>query len=244
MRLILSSAALLLASTSAMCAVSEFPYLSQEGPVPAKVSVAPVVNPDIGGNGVVRSIVPPSFDVLVHRDVRLPERIHTRNGIAWTAALEEMAAEYRFSVLVDWAAHRVVVRPLEVAPRPNVPGTRSLEPIERTAGVAGHAGTLHPTRVGPEEYQLLDRPQVNRARWVWAIAAGEDGKDSFSRVMEAYGWRTKWHVSVPKLTAKSDMRFEEDSLRDLVGKVMPRLGLTADLNYQDRVVELRLADQP
>lgn len=62
--------------------------------------------------------------------------------------------------------------------------------------------------------------------------------------MEAYGWRVKWHASVPALLAKSDMRFEEDSLRDLVGKVMPRLGLTPDLNYRDRVVEVRLADQP
>lgn len=244
MRLFLSTAALLLASTSAMCAVSEFPYLTQEGPAPAKVSVAPIVNPDVGGNGVIRTIVPQSFDVLVHRDVRLPERMHAHHGVAWTAALEEMAAEYRFSVLVDWTGHRVIVRPLEVAPRPSVPGARSMEPVARTSGTAGNAGPLLPTRVGPEEYQLLDRPQLNRARWVWAVAAGEDGKDSFSRVMEAYGWRTKWHTSVPKLTAKSDMRFEEDSLRDLVGKVMPRLGLTADVNYQDRVVELRLADQP
>ncbi len=245
MRLISTGAALLLAASSAFAAVSEYPYLAQQGAAPTKVSVAPVTDPEMGGKGVVRSLVPMSFDVLVHKDVNLPERLHAKNGVAWTAALEDVAAQNRFSVLVDWDAHRVVLRPLEVAPRPNVPGARSLEPIQRTSGfTAASAGPLVTTKVGPEDYTMLSRPLVDRARWVWSIAAGEDGKESFNRVMEAYGWRVKWHASVPALLAKSDMRFEEDSLRELVGKVMPRLGLTPDLNYRDRVIELRLADQP
>ncbi len=245
MRLISAGAVLLLAVSSAFAAVSEHPYLAQEGAVPTKVSVAPVTDPEMGGKGVVRSLVPMSFDVLVHREVNLPERLHAKSGVAWTSALEEVAAQQRFSVLIDWDAHRVLLRPLEVTPRPGVPGSRSLEAIQRTNGFgAASAGPLVSTRVGPEDYTLLSRPLVDRARWVWAIAAGEDGKESFNRVMEAYGWRVKWHASVPALLAKSDMRFEEDSLRDLVGKVMPRLGLTPDLNYRDRVVEVRLADQP
>lgn len=244
MRSIFSGTALLLAASAALAAVSEHPYLTQDGAVPSKVSVARKIDPGLGAEGVIRSLVPDSFDVLLHKSVKLPERLHSKPGVAWTSSLEQVAVEHRFSALVDWDTHRVMIRPLEVAPRPNVPGARSLEPIQRTDGSGGSAGPLLTSRVGPEDYTMLSRPLLDRARWVWAVAAGEDGKESFTRVMEAYGWRVKWHTSVPALLAKSDMRFEEDSLRDLVGKVMPRLGLTPDLNYRDRVIEIRLADQP
>lgn len=224
-------------------AIQERPYLAQDGEVPSKVAVAPALNPDAGYKDSLRGLVPGSFDVLIHRDVTLPARVHVKPGIAWTSALEELAQEYRFSAHVDWDSQRVTLRPLEVAPRPDVPGGRSLAWVERTSGYpGGNPGALRSVQVGPEEYNTLSRPLENRARWVWAITAGEDGRDSLRRTLSAYAWEVKFAQGTPRLEARSDQRFEADSLKELLGRVLPKMGLTFDLHYQDRVVEVRLAD--
>lgn len=233
---------LALAATSA-AAVQELPYLVQEGDIPSKVAVAPKINPDIGSKETLRALVPGNFDVLVHHSVSLPPRIHVRPGVAWTAALQGLAEEYRFAAQVDWDSSRVFIKPIEVSGRPDVPGARSLAWIERTEGYkSGSPGPLLAARQGPEEFNTLSRPQAHRARWTWTIATGESGRDSLERTLEAYGWGVRFAPGVPRMESRSDQRFEGDTLTDLLGKVLPQLGLSFDVHYRDRIVEVRPAD--
>lgn len=241
-KFMLSLAAIAAASGTAH-AIQELPYLVQEGDVPAKVAVAPQLNPDAGYKESIRGLVPGNFDVMIHQSVTMPPRIHVQPGVAWTSALQALAEEYRFSAQVDWDAQRVFIRPIEVIARPAVPGARSMAWVERTSGYSeGSAGPLLPVALGPEEFHTLNRPNENRARWVWTVTAGESGRDSLERTLAAYGWGTRFAKGVPRLEARSDQRFEGDTLVDLLGRVLPQLGLTFDVYYKDRVVEIRPAD--
>jgi hypothetical protein len=70
---------------------------------------------DVATRVGLRSVLPPGWTLLLHRDVTLPDTLSWRLGDPWTKALAEFCVRSNVAALLDWDKRQVLLRAESIA---------------------------------------------------------------------------------------------------------------------------------
>ncbi|MDO8416283.1 MAG: hypothetical protein Q7S87_08750 [Agitococcus sp.] len=70
---------------------------------------------DVATRVGLKSMLPPGWTLLLHKDVKLPDTISWRLGDAWTKSLAEFCVRSSTAALVDWDKRQVLLRAESIA---------------------------------------------------------------------------------------------------------------------------------
>ena len=108
--------ALVLGLTLSLLASASFAsVLEMKGSPEPNVTTMPAYGMDVATRMGLKTVIPASWQLFVHRSVSLPETMNWNRGEAWPAVLTKFAADNQMAVLIDWDNHVVMLRSPEQA---------------------------------------------------------------------------------------------------------------------------------
>jgi hypothetical protein len=145
------------------------------------------------------------------------------------------------------AAAPAVAAPVTVAPAatpsvPKVPVVTPAAPVAAEPIPASRIGAPMLTRVqeANAEAAPMAKPAADTALTL-DIAAKQPLEDAVARLARTQGYTVEWKVS-GGFDANRSMSFTGRSLRDVLVQVLPKLGLSADINTREKHIVVRPAD--
>lgn len=108
--------ALVLGLTLSLLASASFAsVLEMKGSPEPNVATMPAYGMDVATRMGLKTVIPASWQLFVHRSVSLPETMNWNRGEAWPAVLTKFASDNQMAVLIDWDNHVVMLRSPEQA---------------------------------------------------------------------------------------------------------------------------------
>lgn len=192
---------------------------TQVGTPDAKPAIVDTIGLDVDAGAALKSIVPDTWGVLVHKNSVLPPKLSWNDGKDWVTTLTKVLEPHKMHVKVDWTKKTVFVKKQveTVAVLPNLDDA----PAQAEAPAAP---------VAPVELKVV-------------FAKGERLSHSLDKLFKQVGYTGKYQLEGSDLESEEEAVVVGTTLTDVLNQALPPIGLTAEIFTPSKIVVIKFRDE-